>query len=133
MPEGDRVRLFVNPTNDTAVVPDVAGMTLDEARQALEAAGFRVIEPVTEQSDEVADGRVIRTDPAEGEEAGVQDPITVFVAGAGATVDHRGGDRGARSSSVTARRAPAKRSPRPASRSRSCTSTVRPGTSTTTR
>ena len=25
MPEGGRVQLFVNPTNDTAVVPDVAG------------------------------------------------------------------------------------------------------------
>ncbi len=91
MPEGGRVRLFVNPTNDRAVVPDVSGMTLDEARQALEAAGFRVIEPVTEPSDEVADGRVIRTDPADGEEAGVQDPITVFVAGSGATVSTEAG------------------------------------------
>ena len=59
-------------------------MTLDEARQALEAAGFRVIEAVTEESDDVDAGRVIRTDPGEGEEVGVQDPITVFVAGAGA-------------------------------------------------
>ena len=84
MPEGGRVQLFVNPTNDTAVVPEVAGMTLDEARRTLEGAGFRVVEPVTEESDEVDAGRVIRTDPAEGEEVGVQDPITVFVAGAGA-------------------------------------------------
>ena len=84
MPEGGRVQLFVNPTSDTAVVPEVAGMTLDEARRTLEAAGFRVVEPVTEESDEVDTGRVIRTDPAEGEEVGVQDPITVFVAGTGA-------------------------------------------------
>jgi beta-lactam-binding protein with PASTA domain/predicted Ser/Thr protein kinase len=85
MPEGGRVQLFVNPTNDTAVIPEVAGMTLDDARQALEAAGFRVIEAVTEQNNDVAEGRVIRTDPGEGEEAGVQDRITVFVAGASAT------------------------------------------------
>ena len=95
MPEGERVELFVNPTNDTAVVPDVAGMTLEDARRALEAAGFRVVEPVTEESDEVADGRVIRTDPAEGDEAGVQDPITVFVAGDGCATNLRSGCRGA--------------------------------------
>ena len=33
-------------------------MTLEEARQALEAAGFQVVEPVTEESDDVAAGRV---------------------------------------------------------------------------
>ena len=86
MPEGERVQLFVNPTDDTAVIPDVAGMTAEEARRALEAAGFRVVETVTEESDDVAAGRVIRTDPAEGEEVGVQDPITMFVAGASSDV-----------------------------------------------
>ena len=91
MPEGGRVQLFVNPTNDTAVIPDVAGMTVDEARQALEAAGFRVVDAVSEQSDDVAEGRVIRTDPAEGEEVGVQDRITVVVAGAGAAATTEGG------------------------------------------
>ena len=90
MPEGERVELFVNPTDDTAVIPDVAGMTAEEARQALEAAGFRVVDTVIEQSDDVAEGHVIRTDPAEGEEVGVQDRITMFVAGAGATGVHRG-------------------------------------------
>ncbi|HET9547072.1 MAG TPA: Stk1 family PASTA domain-containing Ser/Thr kinase [Desertimonas sp.] len=84
MPEGGRVQLFVNPTNDTAVIPDVAGMTLDEARRALEAAGFRVVDAVSEPSDDVDEGRVIRTDPPEGEEVGVQDPITVVVSGAAA-------------------------------------------------
>ena len=91
MPEGERVQLFVNPTNDTAVVPDVAGMTLEEARRALDAAGFRVIEAVTEASDSVEAGRVIRTDPGEGEEVGVQDPITVVVAGAGAPATSEAG------------------------------------------
>ena len=91
MPEGERVQLFVNPTNDTAVIPNVAGMTVDEARRALEAAGFRVLDTVSEQSDDVAEGRVIRTDPAEGEEVGVQDRITMVVAGAGATASTEGG------------------------------------------
>ncbi len=91
MPEGGRVQLFVNPTNDTAVIPEVAGMTADEARQALEAAGFRVVDTVIEQSNDVAEGLVIRTDPAEGQEVGVQDRITMFVAGAGATASTEGG------------------------------------------
>jgi beta-lactam-binding protein with PASTA domain/predicted Ser/Thr protein kinase len=81
MPEGGRVQLFVNPTNDTAVVPDVAGMTVDEARQALEAVGFRVIDTVTEQNDDVTEGRVVRTEPEDGAEVGVQETITLFVAG----------------------------------------------------
>ena len=91
MPEGGRVQLFVNPTNDTAVIPEVAGMTAEEARQALEAAGFRVVDTVIEQSNDVAEGLVIRTDPAEGQEVGVQDRITMFVAGAGATASTEGG------------------------------------------
>ena len=90
MPEGERVQLFVNPTNDTAVVPDVSGMTVEEARQALDAAGFRVIEEVVEASDDVATGRVIRTDPAAGEEAGVQDRITLVVAGAAPSTTEAG-------------------------------------------
>jgi serine/threonine-protein kinase len=83
MGEGGRVQLFVNPTNDTAVVPDVAGMTAAEARQALEAEGFQVIDSVTEQNDDVQEGRVVRTEPAAGEEVNVQEPITLFVAGPG--------------------------------------------------
>ncbi len=90
MPEGERVQLFVNPTNDTAVVPDVSGMTVEQARQALDAAGFRVIEEVVEANDDVATGRVIRTDPAAGEEAGVQDRITLVVAGAAPSTTEAG-------------------------------------------
>ena len=82
MPEGGRVQLFVNPTNDTAVVPDVVGMTVDEARQALEAAGFQVVDTVTEENDEMPAGSVVRSEPAVGEEVGVQETITLFVAGA---------------------------------------------------
>jgi serine/threonine-protein kinase len=91
MPEGERVQLFVNPTDDTAVIPEVAGMTVDEARRALEAAGFQVIEVANEENHDVAEGRVIRTDPAEGEEVGVQDTVTLFVAGPGGTVTTESG------------------------------------------
>ena len=91
MPEGESVQLFVNPTNDTAVVPDVSGMTVDEARQALEAAGFRVVEVATEESGDVAAGRVIRTEPPAGDEVGVQDRVTLVVAGDDAAATTEGG------------------------------------------
>jgi serine/threonine-protein kinase len=83
MPEGGRVRLFVNPDNATAVIPDVAGMTLEEARQRLEDAGFRVIATAVEENEDAAEGRVLRTEPGAGTEAGVQDTITIVVAGTG--------------------------------------------------
>ena len=111
MPEGGRVQLFVNPTNDTAVVPDVAGMTVDEARRALEAAGFRVVDAVTEQSDDVRRGPGHPHRPGRrrgGRRAGPT--ITVCRRRRRRAGDHRGGRRRSRSSSGRARRAPAKRS-----------------------
>ena len=64
MPEA--FQLFVNPTNDTAVVPDVAGMT---RRGPADAGGRRL--PGRRAGDRGERrgraGRVIRTDPAEGE------------------------------------------------------------------
>jgi len=56
-------------------------MTVDEARQALEAAGFQVVDTVTEQNADVPEGRVVRTEPGDGEEVGVQETITLFVSG----------------------------------------------------
>ncbi|MGH9136788.1 MAG: PASTA domain-containing protein, partial [Acidimicrobiales bacterium] len=83
MPAGQRVTLFVNPDTQTAEIPDVAGMTVGQARQALEQAGFIAITERREQNDDVADGRVIRTEPGEGEEISVQETVTLVVASPG--------------------------------------------------
>ena len=49
-------------------VPDVVGMDEEDAREALEAAGFEVGEVTTDESDE-DEGTVIRQSPGGGEQA----------------------------------------------------------------
>jgi beta-lactam-binding protein with PASTA domain/predicted Ser/Thr protein kinase len=83
MPAGGLVRLFVNPDTQTAEIPDVAGMTVAQARQVLAEAGFIAITERTEQSDDVPADRVIRTEPGAGEEVSVQDTVTLVVADSG--------------------------------------------------
>lgn len=59
--------IFINYRNNTAVVvvPDVAGMDLGKAEKALTKKGFKY-EVKSEESDEVEEGKVIRTDPKAG-------------------------------------------------------------------
>ena len=49
-------------------MPDVVGMDEEDAREALEAAGFEVGEVTTDESDE-DEGTVIRQSPGGGEQA----------------------------------------------------------------
>lgn len=49
---------------DTAVVPDVAGLTPGQATDSMQAAGFRLWDLREEHNDSVAQNRVIGTDPA---------------------------------------------------------------------
>jgi len=67
-----------------ATVPDAVGLTQDEALLVLQEAGFRVT-PVTEASD-AEQGRVIRTDPAEGERAAADSFVTMVVSGGPAQI-----------------------------------------------
>ena len=50
----------------TIAIPNVAGQTVAEAKEALKKANFEVGEEKTEASDKVEEGRVIRTDPDAG-------------------------------------------------------------------
>ena len=54
---------------DTIVVPDVSGMTEDEAQSALEDAGFKNITSEFTYHDSIASGEVIGTTPAANSEA----------------------------------------------------------------
>lgn len=58
-------------------VRNVEGFTLDAATQLLEADGF-VVNPIPENSDELADGEVIRTEPTAGELADAGSTIDVY-------------------------------------------------------
>lgn len=58
------VLIYNSPSNTT--VPDVAGQTVAEARATIEAKDLVVGEEKEENSDSVASGHVIKTDPQAG-------------------------------------------------------------------
>lgn len=67
-------------TPATVTVPNVAGQTVDEAREAIETAGLTVGDIVEEPSSEVEEGRVIRTDPSANTSKREGSKVTIIVA-----------------------------------------------------
>ena len=57
---------ILSRTPATVAIPNVAGQTVAEAKEALKKANFEAGEEKSEASDTVAEGRVIRTDPEAG-------------------------------------------------------------------
>lgn len=57
---------ILSKTPATIAIPDVAGQTVAEAKEALKKSKFEAGEEKSEASDTVAEGRVIRTDPEAG-------------------------------------------------------------------
>ncbi len=57
---------ILSRTPATIAIPDVAGQTVAEAKEALKKSKFEAGEEKSEASDKVAEGRVIRTDPEAG-------------------------------------------------------------------
>ena len=78
--EGQVIELYYNPTKALVAVPNVAGATIEEARNILGAAGFAIREE-TELSD-LAEGLVIRTEP-EAEALVAQDTTILVVISGG--------------------------------------------------
>ncbi|GAA5047256.1 serine/threonine-protein kinase [Thermocatellispora tengchongensis] len=74
--EGATVRIYVPA--DRIEVPDVTGYTLDDAKQLLEDAGFRV-RTQEQPSDTVPQGNVIATSPPAGSKLSGRTTITVIV------------------------------------------------------
>jgi eukaryotic-like serine/threonine-protein kinase len=65
--EGTVVQLFVRPVVNPAPLADLTGLTVDEARAALEGVGLVLgSTDQTEESDTVPEGNVVRTDPPAG-------------------------------------------------------------------
>ena len=77
VPEGTEVTIVV-ATNRT--MPDVVGLTEDEARAALQDAGAELIETQTRPSSE-PDGIVLESNPAAGQAFVSRESITLVVAG----------------------------------------------------
>jgi eukaryotic-like serine/threonine-protein kinase len=83
--EGDDIRLGVSRGPADARIPDVTGSEQADAIAEIEAAGFSATTS-SEASRDVAGGRVIRTDPAEGELRPKGSNVLVVVSSGGPTV-----------------------------------------------
>ncbi len=72
------VKLTISAGPEPLFVPRVTGMNQEDATQQLQAKGFLVV-PSYESSEEMANGQVIRTEPATGETIYEGDIITIVV------------------------------------------------------
>ncbi|MBE5961512.1 MAG: PASTA domain-containing protein, partial [Lachnospiraceae bacterium] len=73
------IKLTVSIGAETAEVPNVYGVSMDQAIQTLEAQGFVVADPVYQSNEEVGANMVIKTDPEKGTTAKKGDKITIYV------------------------------------------------------
>jgi eukaryotic-like serine/threonine-protein kinase len=77
--EGSEIELVVG-TQNLLEMPDLTGSTPDLAQQTLTSLGFTgAISQTEEDSDEVEEGQIIRTEPEGGTEVASNAPITLFV------------------------------------------------------
>jgi eukaryotic-like serine/threonine-protein kinase len=81
LPRGSAVGLVVS-AGDEVDVPDVEGMTVEQAMEELDALGLEVAVDQDEDDDHEA-GEVIRTDPEAGDEVEAGDTVTIIVASGG--------------------------------------------------
>jgi len=75
-----------SPSAEEFALPNWEGLTLSAARADAERRGLEV-NPIDEASDDVDQGRVIRTDPEAGEQVQEGDTIDVFVSSGEDTVN----------------------------------------------
>jgi eukaryotic-like serine/threonine-protein kinase len=79
--EGSAIDLVVGVAPEQVAVPDgLVGLTEEEARQAIEAAGLEVGDVSQEESEDAEPGEVLETDPAAGEEVAVGSAVNLVVA-----------------------------------------------------
>ncbi|HEX4981557.1 MAG TPA: Stk1 family PASTA domain-containing Ser/Thr kinase [Ilumatobacteraceae bacterium] len=76
---GTVIKLYYRPTPDLVLIPNVAGRTLQDARDILGSEGFEVVEESEENELDV--GLVIRTEPAGGERVRQDTTIKIVVSG----------------------------------------------------
>jgi serine/threonine-protein kinase len=75
---GSTIRLVVAAAPGPVAVPNVTGQTQDDAQKALEEAGFGH-KTEREYSEDVEEGRVIRTDPEAQEQVERGSTVTIYV------------------------------------------------------
>ncbi len=79
--ESDKtLSLWFSSGPDSGTIPDVSGLTQEQAIATLEGAGFKVAGGVTtEDSPNVPAMSVVRTEPAAGETADAGSPVKLFI------------------------------------------------------
>ncbi|MCI9129752.1 MAG: Stk1 family PASTA domain-containing Ser/Thr kinase [Eggerthellaceae bacterium] len=77
--KGSKINIDVSQGSEEIEVPDVSGMTLDEARKAITVAGFSVGETTKEYSDSVEEGHVMKQTPAAGSMAAQGSKVDLVV------------------------------------------------------
>ena len=65
--KGATITLTIAVGPDTVDAPNFKNMTMDEARQAAEDAGLKVVEAESKYSEDVAEGKIISQSPAVGD------------------------------------------------------------------
>lgn len=66
--EGGKVSIVYNPTNAPIPVPDLSGLTVQQARSALLDLGLTIGQVTFENSDEVPEDRIMSSNPPFGEQ-----------------------------------------------------------------
>ena len=84
--EGDKILLVVSAGARQTEVPDLEGMTLEEAEAALEEAKLKLGDTIEEENDEFEPGQIFDQDPPAGEEVDRNSEVDVFISSGGETV-----------------------------------------------
>lgn len=76
---GTSIKLEVVSNGDMAVIPDIKGLSLAEARDALEKAGIKNVKVQEEENHRYKVGTVFDCSPSEGEKIDVNEPVVLYV------------------------------------------------------
>lgn len=79
--QGEPVEITVSEGRRQTTVPDLIGLSQDEAEDELDDARLRLGDVATEPSDEVEEGLVITQSPEPGEEADVRSRVDIVLSG----------------------------------------------------
>ncbi|MFD2675092.1 Stk1 family PASTA domain-containing Ser/Thr kinase [Gulosibacter bifidus] len=83
---GTTVTLTISTGKGALTVPDISGMSVDEAKAKLAEIGFKPGSITSEDSATVAEGDVIRSEPGPGEQAKSGETINIFTSNGKVTV-----------------------------------------------
>ena len=81
MIEGQEVVVFFNPNPQVSPIPNVVGISLEDARLTLEAAGFGIGIITVEQTDQVGESTVLSMTPPAQTQAKTATVVDLVVAG----------------------------------------------------